>query len=251
MEHWVEYPPNPSELTLAWRAPDGVLDRMRWAVGVLSNVGPTATFRYLRNGEFKAENRGKNLAQLTASGFRGYPTFDAGRSKDGIFAEGVLEAFLRRMPPAARPDFPKYLELYRYRGIPLAPMSLLALTTAKLPSDGFSLVDRLDPQSVACDTVLEIAGFRYRETETAFLRDGVELQLIPEPTNPYDSSAVKMEASGVTIGYVNRLQTRSVAMWLKTRVVSCWLLRRSGRGHSPLAFAFMRMRSNENLPMTS
>ncbi len=52
MEHWVEVPPEPAKLTLTWRAPEGIDDRTRWAVGVLSAEGGTPRFRYLEGEEF-------------------------------------------------------------------------------------------------------------------------------------------------------------------------------------------------------
>lgn len=247
MDHWVEFPPEPSELTLAWRAPESVEDRKRWAVGMLNSRGAHATFRYLEGEEFRAANSGRDMSTLTALGYRGYPTFELRRNNGAVFSEGALQAFLRRLPPPNRPDFPKYLELFHYRGQTLPPMSLLALTSARLPSDGFSLIDRLDPASTACDLVVEIVGFRHRIPQPEVLKDGLELSLVPDPTNEHDPDAVKIEAEGQTIGYVNRLQARSVAIWLSTRTVRCWLVRRNGRPDSPVAFAFLRMRLHQDL----
>ena len=98
---------------------------------------------------------------------------------------------------------------------------------------------------MACDTVIEIAGFRHRAADPALLRDGVELRLVPEPTNPHDPAAIRVEAADTTVGYVNRLQTSSMAAWLKDRDVSCWLSRRGGRAEAPVAFALLRMRCRE------
>lgn len=247
MEHWIEIPPNPSELTLAWRAPESEEDRKRWAVGVLSNRGNRPTFRYLEGEEFSRVNLGRTRSELTALGYHGYPTFEPSKSEDGLFVDGVMEAFLRRLPPPHRSDFSKYLEFYRYRGDALAPMSLLALTSARLPGDGFSLIDRLDPSTEACDLVLEVTGFRHRRPHPSLLHEGMPLSLVAEPENPHDADAVRVDASGTTIGYVNRLQARTVSAWLQTRVMSCWLVRRNGRPDSPVAFAFLRMRRSDNI----
>jgi hypothetical protein len=35
LDHCIDHPSDPSELFLAWRAPDAVDDRTRWAVGLL------------------------------------------------------------------------------------------------------------------------------------------------------------------------------------------------------------------------
>ena len=246
MEHWVERPSDPLDLTLSWRAPESVPDRLRWAVGVLSVRGPQPTFRYLQGEEFCQANLGRDEAQLEAYGYRGYPTFSWRPGEGQEFVSGVLDAFLRRLPPTVRPDFSKYLELFRYRGTPLSPMKLLALTAAKLPSDGFSLVDRLDPMSTACDLVLEIVGFRHRVQKPQRLRNGIELRLVAEPDHQIDPSAVKVQVEDRTIGYINRLQASSVSTWMRTRSVSCWLLRMNGRPDSPVAYAFLRMRDNKS-----
>jgi hypothetical protein len=247
MDQWVEVPPDPSELTLSWRAPEQVESRTRWAVGVLSVRGARPTFRYLEGDEFRDANLGRSESQLAALGYRGYPAFESRRSKDRIFTEGVLEAFLRRLPPTSRSDFPAYLELFRYRGDNLAPMTLLALTSARLPSDGFALIDRLDPGSTACDTVLEVAGYRHQSLEARELPDGVELEFFPEPDNQFDPDAVMIRAGETKIGYVDRLQVRSIRTWLATRAVSCRLLRKNGRAHSPAVYALLRMRLREEL----
>jgi len=245
MEHWVEFPPEPSELTLAWRAPEQFGDRTRWAVGILSNRGSTPSFRYLEGEEFRSANQGRDIFQLKGMGYRGYPAFESRRSPNGTFTDNVMEAFLRRLPPGRRSDFPQYLELYRYRGRALSPMSLLALTAARLPSDGFSLIDRLDSESAACDTIVEIMGFRHHSADTDSLEIGCPLTLQAEPGNPIDADAVRVESNGAMIGYVDRFQARSVGRWLETRSVSCWLLRKNGKPHVPVAFAFLRMRLRE------
>jgi len=126
-------------------------------------------------------------------------------------------------------------------------MSLLALTSARLPSDGFALIDRLDPGSTACDTVLEVAGYRHQAPKARELPNGSELALVSEPDNQYDPDAVAIRAGATKIGYVDRLQARSIGTWLGTRAVSCLLSRKNGSSHSPAAYALIRMRLNEDL----
>lgn len=243
MDVWVEAPPTPLELTLSWRAPEEVEDRTRWAVGILSARTSTPTFRYFEGEEFRQLNLGRDPAQLERLGYRGYPAFGSPRHRGPVFSENVLAAFLRRLPPPTRLDFPAYLELFRYRGAPLAPMTLLALTAARLPSDGFALIDRLDPKAAACDIIVEIAGYRHRPLEINAIPEGAELKLVLEPENPVDPGAVLFIANGAKFGYVNRLQAETVRTWLATRSLACWLLRKNGRTNSPTAYALLRMRS--------
>ena len=103
MEHWVEIPPEPSELTLAWRAPEQFEDRTRWAVGILSNRGAAPSFRYLEGDAFRSANQGRDISQLKSMGYRGYPAFKSLRSSNGTFTENVMEAFLRRLPQESVP----------------------------------------------------------------------------------------------------------------------------------------------------
>jgi hypothetical protein len=124
-------------------------------------------------------------------------------------------------------------------------MSLLAMTEAKLPSDGFSLIDRLDPVAVACDVVFEVAGFRHYATKQLGLLRGTKLALVPEPTNQFDPMAIRIDANGTAIGYVNRLQAPAISSWLASRAVACWLLRVNGTEERPKAYAFVRMRLSQ------
>jgi hypothetical protein len=146
MEPWIEHVDEPARLILAWQAPDPEKDRLRWAVGELSRATGVATFKYFDGDEFTRLNSGRRQDELRAAGFRGYPAFDVLHTPSGEFSDGVLEAFLRRVPPRSRSDFPRYLEHFRLRSSDgIGPFALLAVTEAKLPSDGFSLIDPLDP----------------------------------------------------------------------------------------------------------
>lgn len=245
MDVWVEAPPTPLELTLSWRAPEEVEDRTRWAIGLLSARTPTPTFRYFEGEEFRKLNLSRDHAQLEKLGYRGYPAFGSTRHRGPEFSEDVMAAFLRRLPPPTRSDFPSYLELFRYRGAPLPAMTLLALTAARLPSDGFALIDRLDPNAAACDIVVEIAGYRHQPSDKAAVIEGTKLELVPEPDNPADPNAVRLMTNGIKVGYVNRLQAETVLTWLATRSLACWLIRKNGRAHSPTAYALLRMRPRE------
>jgi len=243
MEHWIEHPSEPTKLVLAWQAPDAISDRMRWAVGCLEKTGDAGRFRYLDDAEFAALNAHRTREELKGYGYSGYPAFDIAKQPEGGFIEGVLEAFARRLPPPGRPDFRQFLEHFRFRGsASLSTMELLALTEAKLPSDGFSLVDRLDPEADCVEVMFEIAGHRHNAGTRARLVVGDPLALVADPTNPHDANAVRFEAGGSLIGHVNRLQAETVGRWLRDRQVSAWLIRLNGKPEAPRAFAFVQVR---------
>ncbi len=243
MVNWIEYPSEPRELILVWQAPPSVPDRLRWAVGRLGKVGGEPMFDYLNGEDFADLNLGRSPECLRLAGYSGYPAFDLKKRPDGGFREHVLEAFLRRVPLATRSDFSRYLEHYRIQQTTkLSPLALLAVTEARLPSDGFSLVDPLDPSANCVDLIFEVAGFRYYSAKDERVAEGDMLELEAECANLRDARAVKVTANGHVIGHVNRLQAETLRGWLTCRQVSCWIARVNGRAETPRAYAFLQVR---------
>ncbi|RYG86834.1 MAG: hypothetical protein EON59_09025 [Alphaproteobacteria bacterium] len=243
MDHWIEHPSEPAELILAWQAPDSISDRTRWAVGSLRKTAEGAIFRYFDDEEICHLNGQRSSAELASYGYAGYPAFDIAKQPPAGFSDGVLDAFARRLPPSNRPDFSRFLEHYRFRGHrSISTMGLLALTEAKLPSDGFSLIDRYDPSTDCLEVVFEVAGHRHNAAARERLVVGQSLKLIRQPDNVFDTNAIQLEANGELIGYVNRLQTEAVGRWLDTRDVAAWLIRLNGKPDAPRAFAFLQVR---------
>lgn len=243
MTNWIERVAIPRSLFLAWQAPDNAGDRRRWAVGMLEAREAGWRLRYLQAGaEFESHNPGKTFDDLLALGYQGYPAFPIRHQEH---TEGVEEALMRRLPPRTRSDVLLYREQFRIPAeLPLSNLELLAATEAKLPSDGFSVVNRLDPTQEACDLYLEVAGFRYYRDEAAEARIdiGVRVDLVPEPENPHDNKAVKVIARGRKIGNINRLQAPSFLQWLDSRRVTAEIERLNGKADKPRAFLFIRVR---------
>jgi HIRAN domain len=240
---WIEHPSEPKELLLAWQAPPTVADRLRWAVGRLKLAEEEISFDYLEGQEFTDLNLGRTFQQIKDAGYSYYPAFDRRKRPEGGFRDRVLEAFLRRVPPISRSDFRRYLEHHHVSNeTKLTPLSLLAVTEARLPSDGFSLIDPLDPSSEFVEVVFEIAGFKHFADEPKAFAPGDALDLQPEPLNPYDPNAIFVKRSGRIIGYVNRLQAPTIGHWLTRRTISCSVARVTGPAASPWAYAFMQVR---------
>ena len=239
MRLWIEHPVEPRELVLAWQAPDGVDDRRRWAVGALSKVGAEVTFRYFSASEFQDKNAGRTVELLKDHGFAGYPAFRFEPGK--VYSQSILETFERRLPPPSRSDFPSYLEYFSIRpGKPISLFTLLGLTEARLPGDGFSLVDPLEPDTGAGEVTFEIAGYRH-EAADVVPEIGASLTLVADPTNVWDSCAIAVYLGDVRLGFVNRIQAPALGGWLEDRRLECRLLRFNGRRGAPRAYAILRI----------
>lgn len=240
--HWIEALYEPVQLILAWQpaALDG--SRFRWAVAVLRPVEDgEIELRYLEPGEeFEGLNSGKTFEELRALGYSGYPAFSMGRS---IHRAGVRAALLRRLPPRQRSDFGAYAAQFRLREPErLSDFALLGRTEAKVPSDGFSIVDPLDPQVDCCDLLLEIAGYRHYMDGVPQLEVGRPVQIAEEPDNEFDSNAVSTLVDGIKIGNINRLQAAAFLGWLQTHCVEATVERVNGNAERPRVFLFVTIR---------
>lgn len=190
IEHLVE----PHRLMLYWQARESKM-RSRYLVGELVKRDNNVVLVYALNSS--------ELAEAKRLGFRGYPAFPM---KQAEHSYQVLEAFARRLPPRSRRDFGRYLEL---RAIPadatISDFALLGYSGAKLPNDGFELVHPFDNPPEAFEVLIEIAGFRHESLiDVTDLQAGSNVQFVPEPENPVDASAIRIENAGRTLGYVPR-----------------------------------------------
>ena len=239
MRHWIETVVEPERQILAWQGADLCGDRYRWAVGEISAQGGAHQFRYFEEGpEFAALNDGKPFAALRAAGYVGYPAFEL---KAGCFERDVMSAFRRRLPARERSDYADYLEHFRLTPkVRASDFALLGLTGAKLPSDGFSIVDPLEDARPARDLFLEVAGYRHY-AEASRLVGGETVTFAAEPFNAVDPNAVVMRVGDRGIGYVNRLRTRAFRTWVVEGRLSGSIERLNGRPDHPRAFAFVRV----------
>jgi hypothetical protein len=237
---WFENPAEPTRLVLAWQAPDGVDDRRRWQVGQIDRGGgDSIAFRYFAGAEFEAANAGRTVEDMRRQGFVTFPAFEYHPGK--VFSDQVMETFERRLPPKSRSDFGRYLEYFSIEPSQ-APtgLTLFALTEARLPSDGFSLVDPLDYDMPSGEMPFEIAGFRH-VAKGISPQVGQELRLVSEPGNEHDANAVQVLLGDRLLGYVNRIQAPVVGQWMKSRHLECVVLRFNGRPGSPRAYGLLRL----------
>jgi len=244
--NWIHDAAVPRRLILAWQAPDQFGERHRWAVGEIVNNDGEITFRYFGPGsEFEALNPGRSYEALLALGFRGYPAFRG----DRVHRDNVLAAFMRRLPPRSRADFSKYKQHFRIHPTDQpSDFALLGLTEAKLPSDGFSIVNTLEDETGPSELFLEVAGHRYYAAQLSFdLQPGQTVEFIPEPDNPKDPNAVKVCVHGEPVGYINRLQASRFLEWIAEGRLAGSIERLNGSSERPRVFLFVRLSSQASI----
>ena len=233
---------DPSSLVLAWQAPDRVGDRFRWAVATLRKIDGDCSLTYLNDdGEFGDLNQGRPYAQLLDCGYRGYPGFSP---KIGCHEVGVMAALMRRLPPRSRPDFDAYLRHFGLEtGLSISDFALLGLTEAKLPNDGFSVVDTFDGYQPPLDLITEVAGYRYYAANiNAKIRLGAQVEIVAEPENQYDRNAIQFRIGGQKLGNVNRLQTKAYHQWIASHSLRAAVQRINGTADKPKLYIFIRVR---------
>lgn len=231
IEHLVE----PESLLLVWQQRDEeATDRTRRVVGKITRE-PTSgeiELNYLQGTpDFEAAK---------ASGFLGYPAFKLSQKLHNL---GVLETFVRRLPPRKRGDFAAYLKNHWLaHPFELSDFALLGYTGAKLPGDGFTLVPVFNPRDIPCDCVMEVAGTRYKIDQLNTLSLGDALTLEPEPSNPVDSNALVVKKGDLTLGYVNRALLPTVHAWISNATVEVSLIKKNGKPSRPLLYVLLKVR---------
>jgi hypothetical protein len=228
IEHIVE----PTKLLLAWQQPSLTGDRRRWAVGELVKADSGLELRYYPESH-------PDVIEARKLGYKGYPAFSLTML---VHRSGVLEAFLRRLPPRTRADFSEYRRYFRLPGdSSISDMALLGYSEAKLPSDGFSLVHPFEEIPAKFELLHEVAGFRHYIDQVPPLPVGARVDFELEPTNTYDPNAVKITYQGHLLGYVNRLQAPIFYQWLRSRTISAVIEKTNGQPDRPRLFVFVKV----------
>lgn len=237
--NFIEHILEPDHLLLAWQA--GSVDRTRYVVGDLyRRIDCRAVLAYRRDDE--------ELVRAQRLGFQGYPAF---KRLDREYDQGVLKTFMRRLPPRNRNDFGQYLRQLR---IPddaeISDFALLGYSEARLPGDGFSLINPFDAVDGPCEFLTEIAGFRYQETAIAEITLGEFVEFRPEPENPHDDRAIAVYASDHRIGYINRAQITAFHGWLAEDRLSAVIERISDKPDHPRVFLFVSVAAQRDVHRT-
>ena len=226
--HWITKVREPRRLVVVWQPADGSGDRRRRAIAEVVKEGENVRFSYLRGTP--------DYEEAFQQGFLGYPAF---RLAQVDHTQGVMAALLRRLPPRSRQDFPVYLAALRIPvSLPISDFALLGVSEAKLPGDGFSLVDPLEDLRAPADLMMEIAGYRHNAPSLTDLDIGKPVLFIPEPTNAFDPHAIKIMLGEKKLGYINTVQARAFGEILHDCRVSAVIERLNGKPDKPRAFIF-------------
>ncbi len=218
----------PSRLILTWQASEKRGNRKRLAVGELTQRDGTVELTYYDK---------SIVAEAVALGYEGYAAFNL---KESFHSRDVLQAFMRRLPPRSRNDFSQYLAGLRLPvGAHISDFALLGYSEAKLPSDGFSLVDPLDSSRPPSEYLWEVAGYRhYGGLGEADI--GREVFLEAEPSNAHDPDAVAIRTPNRILGYINRIQAPVVKRWIVDGRTSANIEKLNGTSNWPRAYIFVR-----------
>ena len=239
--NFIEHVREPRRLLLVWQRPeeDGA-PRMRRAVAELVREPGAVRFHYLTDTP--------DFASAVQEGFVNFPAF---RKLHVTYDLGVLDVFMRRLPPRSRDDYAQYLEQFRLRPeTRISDFALLGYTGARLPSDGFSILDPLEDLGADCDVLMEVAGFRHvsvQPVENIVL--GAPAALVPEHDNPHDVTAVAVEIGGERVGYVPRQQAPALRQLLATLDIQARVERVNGRSGRPLVYLYVRFKRRAAQPV--
>ncbi len=238
MNNQIEHPIRSRHLVLMWRAPESSNAHRHFPVGDLRVVGNSdeAEFAYRSASE---------LEEARKLGFEGHPAYAL--EADARFAN-ALSVLARRLPPATRGDYGAYLATYALPAT-MRPtqFDLLALTQGIVPGDPYYFVDTLESACPPIDFLMQVNGTRHYSDNVRHVEKGQAVRFVPEPSNPYDPYAVRVDALGQPIGYVPRVQAPQLGTWIGTGdcLLQAHVFRKNGTAANPRIVLFVQMRDGK------
>lgn len=223
----------PERLLLSWQAPEGAGNRSRHLVGALTRrKDGTVELAYAPESE--------DFRKAVKLGFDGHPAF---KDTNKAHRSGVLETFMRRLPPRSRTDFHLYLEQLRLPpDAKISDFALLGYSGARLPGDSFSLIHPFDEVDGPCELVTEVAGTRYqKDFKASDVRVGDAVTFVADPNNAADKQAIRIVASGVCVGFVSRGLLPAFHRWLEYKAVPAQIERVNGTIARPSVYLFVEV----------
>ena len=195
------------EMWLIWKDP---VERRRYKIGILS----------YENNKYKFQYVGPELDNALKVGFKDFPGFDD--LKKQYESNNLFANILTRLPNKSRPDYLEILNSYNLE-IYSDNMEILKATKGRLLTDNFEFVPAFDISKVEFD----VAGTRHCDdvkfcVSNDLINVNDRLNLVLEPTNKYDSNAIKVllmkNGKSYHLGYVPRYYTEELSKLLKDNI---------------------------------
>jgi hypothetical protein len=226
IEHIIE----PTKLLLTWQSSEED-HRTRYIVAELNRIGDEINLRYLVNTE--------DFNKAKIQGFESYPAFQDVNKIHG----NVLDAFMRRLPPRTRGDFSLYMEGLRLKpAIELSDFALLGYSGAKLLSDGFSLIHPFNNVDIACELLLEAAGFRHIKKNHDEISINDAATFAKEFNTATKEQAICILINNKHIGYVNRGLLPTFVNWMDNgRIIGAWVEKTNGTPGKPTVYLYVKI----------
>ncbi len=228
IEHIIE----PTKLLLAWQASDEQ-HRFHYIVGELNCVGEEVSLTYL--------SKTNDFAEAQKHRFEAYPAFQDITK----IHHNVLAAFMRRLPPRRREDFPQYLEGLRLRpNAQVSDFALLGYSGAKLLSDKFSIIHPFNNVGGSCEVLLEAAGYSHIQMDSK-----AEIQIdnpaffSKEFNNATQEDVIRVSINNERhIGYVNKGLIPTVLDWIEEkRIEGAWVEKVNGSPGKPTVYLYVKV----------
>jgi len=230
MKNIIQHLVEPKRLILAWNQ----AGRSRYAIGELVRTEDTVLLRYHPNSDDFQKALDKGMHPLIAF-----------RKENQEYAKGVMDFFMSRITSRKREDFDLYLETL---GIDpsdkdkISDFALLGYGEARLPNDGFHVVNDYADNETPVEFVTELSGVQYGDyaqgrSQISNLTLEMPLSITHEPENNHDPNAVYIHNDGKKIGYINRIQAKTVTRWIQQgKTIQVTLHRKNGRPSAPRLF---------------
>lgn len=223
----------PECLILSWMVPlssEPLQSRNRYSVGKLWRCGTTG------NIVFSYTNENEQLEKAIHHGFEGYPTF---RLEIDHAYENAMEVFSRRLPSTARDDYRRILKSHALNpDEAYSRFQLLSATGGRLTTDSYEFIDPLLDINVGARRLFDVASVRRYQDKSRTSLAGESVFFERDVDNQSDPFAVKiLNLEREQIGWVNRVQSKSVATFLNTGSINASVFRLNGRRNYPRVFA--------------
>jgi hypothetical protein len=228
--HLISHLIEPSKLLITWQSADKE-HRTCYIIGELTRTPDNhVSLTYLVNStDFK---------NAKTYGFEPYAAFP---NIHETHHQGVLEAFMRRLPPKSRADYGQYLEGFRIKAdSTLSDFALLGYTGAKLPSDGFAIINPFDNINTPFDCLIEVAGYRYNQMDDVPMKHDITFKI--GHYSETNELMIEIFLDDHRIGYITRALIEPFQQWINDkRIENAWIEKKNGTSLQPVIYFYLNI----------